>query len=457
MKRFVHEGHPDGQPWLLPPSIDEFVGQDAPVRLFSETMERLDVMAKLRNACKGGGRPAYDPGDLLKVYVFGMMLGIKSSRQLEEALRHDLRFMFLAGLARPDYRTLARFRHDREAEIIDAFSSTVKVGRQVGAIVGERICVDGTKLIANARKRACRSKPELQVEIDRADRRAKELLTEMDINDAEESENDPDGRGGRLPIELRDAKRRKEKLDEAMKMLEKRDRIVITDPDSRMIKTNQGIRPAYNAQAVVDAEQQMIVAACVCQDEADNSQLAPMLDKATETLGGQATEVLADGGYWSKESLDYVREHKVNAYIAASGVSAQQAEERSELVHDENSDTFTSPSGVVYRFEKERNQGKRRYRVYRSQETGKAVWMRTDVAQYHEMRAKVCTEEGKRIYARRKAIIEPVFGHLKGRFRLERLLTRGLSGARTEFLLGCIAHNVGKLMMHARAANLAVS
>ncbi|MBV8093331.1 MAG: IS1182 family transposase [Acetobacteraceae bacterium] len=446
MKRFVTAGHPENQGWLLPPSVDEFVAQDAPVRLFAHVIDQLDL-GYLRDAHKGGGRPAYDPVVMLKVLIFGMTLGIRSSRRLEDALLYDLRFKFLAHMATPDYRTIARFRAASESVLADVFVKTVRLARKQGLVSLEHVSVDGTKIAANAGKRQCRSAEELDAGIAKVDKIAAELLKEWKQNDERDAtDNNDQSSEGDPPKRIRTFMHRKKRVEEAKSKLEESGdkTIIVTDDESRMIKTSGIIRPAYNAQAVVDADNQIIIAAQVCQDQADNAQLPPMMDLAKENTGVHPDRVSADGGYWSHATLDYVEREKLDAYIAPSGGVQEDLE---SWTYDATKNEFIGPDGLIYKYVRTESRTKTHgYHIFGNEETGKLRRFRQDHQKVTPMALKIRTPAGKAVYSKRKTIIEPVFGHLKGSYGMSRLLLRGLTGASVEFRMACIAHNIAKLV-----------
>jgi transposase len=434
---------PEDQLLLLPPNVADFVGEDALVRIFSELVDKLDCSA-LRKAYKGGGAPAFDPVMLLKVLVYGCSEGIRSSRRLARALTYDMRFMYLARMSRPDFRTIARFRRSHEAAIAKLFTATVLLANKMGMVLLEHGAADGTKLHARASKRWYKKADKLEENIAETDQRIAEVMREMEETDAAEDRQHGDGPGDGVPDELRKLVERKKRLEQAKADMQSQgtNAIVMTDPDSRLMMTTEGLQPSYNAQAVVDAEAQIIVAADVTQDVCDIRQLRPMLEQVRSATGGLPDQVTADGGYWSKDNLDYVQEKDLDAYIAPPG--AKEAD-MVGWVYDKERDVLLSPTGEEYPYSTMRENHGRTYRGYRCRKTQHIKWINGDADQILRMRAKVATVEGKAIYQRRKTIVEPVFGHIKGPYGLRKLLLRGLSGAKIEYLLACITHNLGKM------------
>ena len=444
--QFIQTEYLENQLLLLPPTIEQFVTHDAPARILRSMLDKLNVDA-FREDCKGGGRPSYDPVVLIRIIIFGLLKGLRSSRVLEDLTAKHMDYMFLANMAKPDYRTIARFRARHEERINALYLETVKLGSVSGMIDLKHVSIDGTKIEANAAKHRYRSEQELDELIQKADEVGRALLEEWKRND----QNDDSDEAKKLKQKVMSAQQIEQQLQDAKKALASRENakgIVVTDLDSRMMKHRSGLRPGYNAQAVVDSNSQMIIAAVVVQDEGDNLQFKPMVEEAFLNMAAYPEKISADGGYWSDEALQYSDEKKLDAYIAPSGVDPAALE---GWIHDKINDTLTGPNGDIYVFEKIRNQKdkhdkKRKYRVYFCKETDSRKWMRVDIPNYTEKQKKTSTPEGAAVYMWRKAIVEPVFGHIKVSYGFRRLHLRGLTGAKIEYKLACIAHNISKLM-----------
>lgn len=443
MKMFKEPAVPVDQLFLLPPSVADFVAEDAPVRVLSELIDQLDLEPLLK-AYRGGGAPAYEPVMLFKVLVFGLSEGIRSSRRLAGALTYDVRYMYLARMSRPDFRTICRFRRSQAEAIVKLFAETVLLAKRMGLVLLEHTAVDGTKLRAQGSMRRYRKTQELDEVLAKTQERIVQLLKEMEQADAAEDDEHGDGPGDGIPDELRSLRNRKKRYEQAKAETEGAGTraVVTTEPESRMMKTADGVLPCYNAQAVVDAAAQIVVAAEVTQDAVDFHQLGPMLERIKKTVDALPEKVSADGGYWSKDSLDYVDQQKLDAYIAPAGAKEDKL---AGWEYDAQRDVLVSPEGEEYVYCTKRTSRKRRYRGYRLPGTRKMKWLNEDAQQIAGMRRKVASPEGRAIYQRRKTIVEPVFGHIKGAYHMRRLLLRGKSGARIEFLLACITHNLSKM------------
>jgi transposase len=444
MKVFREPVVPQDQLMLLPPSIDDLMAEDEPVRAISEIIDVLDCSC-LRQPYGGGGAPAYDPVMLFKAMVFGLSQGLRSSRELADSFRHDTRFIYLARLSHPSYRTICRFRRQNEGAIGTLLVETVLLAQEMGLVLLEHVSVDGTKIEAAGSKREYYTEDSLNEQMSRIAQKIADILAQMEQNDARDESRYGDDLDVGLPEALRKLQDRRAHLERVKAEMEARGlrALIRTDPESRMMKTKGGTRPCVNGQAAVDARSQIILAAEVVQTASDAHQLRPMLDRVEQTLGELPQTVTADGGYWSKDSLDYADERQLDAYIAPGGHKEDALE---GWTYEPSTDTYRSAQGDVYRFLCIRRSHGRAYRVYQSRKPRRQKWVALDTDQMARMREKVRSAAGRAIYKLRQVIVEPVFGHLKGAFRLRRLLLRGLSGARFEFFLACITHNLGKII-----------
>jgi transposase len=444
LKRFREPVSSSDQLFLLPPSVSDFVSLDSPVRVLSEIIDALDCSA-LYGRSGGAGAPSYDPRLLLKVLVFGYWQGLRSSRKLEAALCYDVRYMFLSQMIRPDYRTIARFRVSNEKAITALFGETVRLCRSVGLALLEHVSVDGTKLEANVSGRHTYTKQRLDATLESTQAAIAQILAEAKACDDREDAELGDDWGNDPPEHLRGLERRRELLRKAKEEMQEHNvsTVAATDLDSRVMRTDGRNRPAYNAQAVVDSANQVIIAAVVSQDQGDHALLEPMLKEAEAVTKSAPKKVTADSGYWSPEAAEYIEKSGIDAYVAVAGNKHNRKE---GYEYNEEQDQFIGPNGEILPFYSEREKRRKLYKVYRYGRTRKELWVAQDGGMTDKMRAKLTSPEGKAVYRLRQQIVEPVFGHIKGAMNLRRLLLRGLAGATSEYMLACCAHNIQKIM-----------
>lgn len=444
MKKFRDPVSSADQLFLLPPSVSEFVPPDSPARLLSEIIDSLDC-SPLVNRPFGAGAPSYDPRLLFKVLVFGYWQGLRSSRKLEAALTYDMRYMFLAQMIKPDYRTISRFRVENEKAIAALFVETVILCQKLGLVLLEHVAVDGTKIEANVSGQQTLSTKRLEEAIVTTEAAIAQVLAEAKECDVREDAEHKDDHKNDPPTGLQNLEHRKEMLKKAKAELESEKNISVvaaTDLESRVMRIDGRNRPCYNAQAVVDSKRQVIVAAVVTNHCTDEKLLEPMMAMLIQNTARKPAIVTADGGYWSPDTGEYAKESGIDAYV-----SVQPLKQRHEITYDQANDQFLDNDNDIFEYQRSRMQRNVTYKIYRSKLTKREHWVRQDNGRIEEMRAKISSPEGKATYHKRKQIVEPVFAHIKGPMNLRRLLLRGMKGASSEYLLACCAHNIQKIML----------
>ena len=456
MKIFIGGEESRNQVALLPPCVEDYVPEGSPARIIEEIIDKIDTGYLVRQY-SGGGAPAYHPVAMLKVLIFAYSQGIRSSRKVAALLRHDLRFMFLAEGETPDFRTLCRFRRKHLEDFERLFLATVHMARKMGLVLLRHAALDGTKLEADVSGGATYSRERLSKALEATQQEIAKILEEAELTDQAEDRLYGKADGNEVPKKLRKKQARLRQLECAQRELDKIERqsIAATDLESRVMKTTAGNRPAYNAQAVVDGAHQVIVAAAVTQEENDSAQFEPMMAEVQANLEALPEKVTADAGYYNQESLQCAESLKLDAYIAVS------SKRKVEREYDAERDEYRCPAGKALIFCRLRRREERTYRIYRCYHCSgcasakechglssryKELWALGREDLRGAMIAKLKSDAGKQVYRQRSGTVEPVFGNIKGNHGLRRLLLRGLAGAQIEYLLGCIVHNIGKLM-----------
>ncbi len=449
-----------GQDLLLPPSLDEWLPADHLARFIADLVdEHLDLSRIHASYTRAKGGPPYDPRLMVRILLYGYTIGVRSSRALEAACVDVVAFRWLAAGAGPDYRSIARFRKRHLAALGHLFVQALALCQAAGMVKLGRVALDGTKLRANASRRKAMSYARMSEKEKILAQEVSDLLAQAEaIDAAEDAKFGKDARGDELPQELRRRESRLAKIREAKQALEDeareraraeaerraRDKDAgedtvaecvaaavekavptpkaqrnFTDPESRIMKTSDGsFHQCFNAQAVVDDAHQVIVATEVSNCAADVANLIPMTEQAAANTGAAAGEVLADAGYCSADNLT-----RAAAVSAECGTEFYVATGRSK--HD-----TPLPDRPVGRIPKAATPRER-------------------------MARKLTTKKGRAAYARRKVIVEPVFGQMATLQNGKHLLLRGLDGARGEWLLLATCHNLRKLHGHVGTAGLA--
>jgi transposase len=341
------------------------------------------------------------------------------------------------------------------------------------------ISLDSTVIKANANRKKFRDKKELLEEEQLIRKKMQELLnTAQAIDDEEDKIFGPDRRGDELPEELRDPKIRLEKIKEAKKKLEEESlkEINLTDPDATFQKHNSRlIRPGYRAEIAVDEKEQIIVA-CDCINEAnDTRQLVPLLEEVTSNLPEASTQesivVTADSNYSSIDGLTKLeaKEH-IDAYIPDAKYQAQKngnlTDEDSpfhkkHFVYNPKKDVYICPNGKELTFKRRKHdkggaspasiygcndcRSCKYFGICTKSRTGREIRAYDNIELLYQMRKKLDTADGKTIYKRRQAIVEPVFANIKHNLRFREFLLRGLKKVKAEFTLMAIVHNIQKI------------
>jgi transposase len=310
---------------LFPAHLAEALDPGDPVFFISDLVEGLDLEAFERRYATMGEH-AYPPRLLLKLWLFGAIVGVYSGREIAQRVRWDLRFRYLAGGLSPDFRTINRFRVRHREDFAEVFRQTVRTARASGLGKLGLVAIDGTKLRANtSRHKAMSHKRMKQAEAQLEDEIA-QILTQMDeCNEAEDEEHgDDDGSGG-LPAELQDREKRVAKLRAVREQLEvergkelrENSQKSFADPDANMMMTGEGsLQYCYNAQAAT-SEDGVIVAADITTSPRDVNQLVPMVEAVRANTGRRAEIYVADNGYLSESNLKELRRQRQRCLVAA--------------------------------------------------------------------------------------------------------------------------------------------
>lgn len=471
------------QQQLLPPALQDWLPEDHPVYVLLEVVDELDlsdIEEKYQSKDPRGTRP-YPPEMMTALLLYGYSIGIYSSRKLEKATYEDIPFRLLTDDLHPDHSRIAEFRRVHLDELSDIFVQVLQICNRMGLVELGDIALDGTKVQASASKHKAMSYERMLQEEERLEEEIEQLFEEAEQTDREEDERfGRDSRGDELPEELQRRRDRLDKIQEAKEQLEeearqarakdleeqadghdetaeshddetvrkrsktladkKRDEAEemrdgddsesfetpegmpehrpnretdgspkpeaqrnFTDPDSRIMAKNGTYLQGYNGQAAVDANGQIIVAHGLTNQASDAGNLMPMLEEVVAAVGQYPTGLLADSGYWNSDVVEEVDETGVDALIATGREETGPSSEPEEDEPPESADDRA------------------------------------------KMAHKMKTEEGRERYARRKVIVEPVFGQIKEARDFRRFHLRGIDKARAEWSLVCTGHNLQKL------------
>ncbi len=307
---------------LLPETVDDYVGPDNPVRFIEAFVDQLDLQGAgfARVQAKATGRPGYDPADLLKLYIYGYLNRVRSSRRLEAETHRNIEVIWLLRHLKPDFKTIADFRRDNRTAFKAVFREFVLLCRQLDLFGRELLAVDGTRIKAVNNKDRNFTRGSLTEFIRRADERLADYLKRLDDGDDQE-ESVSGSTGSRSDDKLKEkiaALQGKRDRHRAMLAdLERtgEDQISLTDPDSRAMARMTKVGVGYNVQIAVDVKHKLIVEQEVCNQVLDMGLLAPTVEAAMATLGVNRIEVVADKGYFKIEDVEACEKAGVTAYL----------------------------------------------------------------------------------------------------------------------------------------------
>lgn len=460
------------QAYLLPPSLDDWLPSDHPVRYVAEFVDALEPdewrQMGIDLAGAATGAPGYHRKLLISVWLAGFMTGIRSSRGLERACRDQVSFRWLTGNQVPDHNTLWRFYYASRQGMRLLLKTTVRTARQAGLIELVLLAIDGTKVAGNAARDRTHDLPTLQ----EMEQRLTAAITELEaINDGDDDDEPP-----RLPKELQRAQALREQVRQALTVVQAENgprQANLTDPDTRFHKARQGYVTGYNAQAAVMAVSLgpevpaglLVTAADVTTARDDHQQLVPMLAASTAALGQAPAVVAADGGYHSGATLAACAARDQVVVMPETQSAAQTANpyHKQHFTYDSSRDTYTCPQGQTLTFRGEQAKGSRpRVRIYRASATacrvcpafgqcttnqrqGRSLAVTPDNAAMDRHRAWMQTEQAQALADQRKLLVEPAFGIVKEQQGLRRFLVRGLENVTAEWSLLAVAFNLRTL------------
>src|SRR6266566_4556139 len=390
------------EPLFLPPTVQDFVGPDHLAR-FVLSVVREDVDLAKINGTYGSerGQPPFDPTMMTALLLYAYCCGIYSSRRIAKACRERVDFMSIVGLDAPDFRTISDFRKRHLKALGELFKQVLHLCEKAGLVKLGHVALDGTKIKANASKHKAMSYARMEDRATELEAEVAKWLSTAEAAEAEaEAKREAEGRrkGGRQaapPSSVPDAKAQKN----------------FTDPQSRIMKSKDGFVQAYNAQAAVDAEAQIIVAQDVTQSAVDCGQLMPMTDAIETNLGRQPAQLSADAGYCSEANLAGLEARDIDGYVATGRA-------RDAVAGTAKDKTPVAPPSTQ---------------------------LAATPTRVEAMREKIKAGGHASPYRLRKQLPEPVFGQIKQARGFRQFLLRGIEKVRAEWAIVCTAHNLLKL------------
>ena len=459
------------QQWMFPPTLEDLLPADHTARMIREFVDAQDLEKlgfKIRS--KEEGRPNYSANLLLKVWLYGYVTRIRSCRGLEQACMDQVGMLWLTGMQRPDHTTLWRFWRDNRKPLRQVFKQLLKIASELNFIGMVLQAIDGTKIASMASEQGGWHRVGLEKTLKRLDEAIAQIMEQT-------QQAEKQGPDCRLPEELQQKEQLRERIQSRLKQLDEKqlDHLQPQDPEAPVMKCRGGKRFGYNAQAVVDRENQLIVAAEVVTDQSDNHQMNPMLDQVKENLGQVAEQNVADGGYLVISELAKAEERQYSVLVNLSEPASDNngaGYHASRFDYDPERDQCICPRGQILGFDsnKIRKDKVQPYtvRVYRctSYETCPVRWQCSDskkgrTVQIHPQHASLVRQREKQrdpamraLLRRRSVTVEPVFGWIKQAMGFRRWTVRGLEKVQAQWLMLCTAVNLVRLKKHWAAGKL---
>ncbi len=381
------------QAYLLPPSVRDELGEKHLCFFVREVIGHLDMSVFEQSYSPEGGE-LYAPELMLGVWLYAYALGVTSARQVERRLVEDLAFRYLAAGERVDNWALSAFRRRHGRALNDAFTQVLEWARSQGMVKLGRVAIDSTRIAANASRDRIDTEQALRDTRAHLRRKVRSWQQAADKDDAE-----PGGLEvaiGELTKALEELPRRLERLKKSgLKKLSR------TDEDARFLRQRGGFALGYTGEIAV-SDDHLIVAQRVTQNAADNASLTPMVDQVEQRCGAPPGAALADSGFFSIDNLNRMEQRNIDAYVPDSNLAC-------------------------------------------ALNLGTRCRVKARAAAHRRMRAKLRSPAGEATYARRKAVVEPVFGVLKQQRGMRQFRTRGLENVNQEFTLATLAFNITRL------------
>jgi transposase len=464
MARFV-EGEDRSQVALLPECLDDFVAEDNPVRVIDAFIGELDLEALGFEGLEPAstGRPSYHPAVLLKIYIYGYLNRIQSSRRLERECQRNLELMWLTGRLAPDFKTIADFRRASGAGIRNVCRRFVVLCRELNLFSQAIVAIDSSKFKAvNNRDRnfTAMKIDRFQQQISQSIQRYLDTLETADRT----QQVGLQAKTERLQDKINRLRQRMRQLDDLKKRLkdDPDGQLSLTDPDARSMATSRlgsGI-VGYNVQVAVDAKHHLIVAHEVTNDSSDRSQLSAMALAARAAMAKVRLQAHADRGYYNSRELKACEDVGIAAYVPKSMTSNAKAEgrfDKSDFIYIAREDEYKCPAGqrAIYRFTREEAglQIRRYWSSACPQCPIKAQCTPSDYRRISRWEHEAVLETVQRRLDRRpsamtvrKRTVEHVFGTLKHWMGSAHFLTRRLTNVATEMSLHALAYNLKRVM-----------
>src|ERR1700704_1491330 len=448
------------QSTLFPEVLDEVVSIDDPVRVIDAFVDTLDLAAlgSSKVAAEEMGRPPYAPGDLLKLYVYGYLNRVRSSRRLEAEAERNVQVMWCINRLRPSFKTIADFRKEHAAAIVEVCRCFIRFCREQSLFGAELLAIDGTKVAAVASRKQVITPKRIEKMNAVIDRKIADYLTSMDAADREEPRTA--GAPADVAAAIEVLKAQKLRLQGQAQELAAGGlkQLVVSEPEAKLMRTPHGHAVAYNAQIAVDAKHKLIVAFDLSNEGNDYRQLHPMAAQAKEVLGASEVTAVADTGYSNGEHGALCEQDGITAVVPRAETvnpNGPQYFSRDRFSYDTASDSWRCPAGDTLS-------------LYKTSHTKKKKEYTSGACGTCALKPQ-CTEAARRVIVRdfyedarqamhlratadpvwmkqRRETAEHPFGTMKWLMAHPRFLVRGLKKAKAELAIGVLCYNLKRVI-----------
>ena len=451
---------------MFPEALDDYINEDNPVRFVDAFVGSLDLssLGFQRVITADTGRPPYHPGDLLRIYIYGYLNRVRSSRRLEKETNRNVELMWLLRRLTPDFKTIADFRRDNLKAIQKVCRSFALFCRECDLFGGELIAIDGSKFKAVNSRRKNFTKRKLNSFIKNTDQQIEDYLNELDENDELEAQvHKPSAE--EIQDKIKSLKERKGKLGKLLDELEEsgETQVSFTDPDSRSMPLgqNHGTQVGYNVQVSVDDKHKLIIDHDVTNDVNDFNQLERMASRAKEILQVDELEVIADKGYYSGTQIKACLEQGMTPTIPKANTSANRKKglfTKQDFRYDRENDCYCCPAGEELNYRFQTTEKERQIKYYAtssckhckiknsctSSKGGRRITRWVDEDLLDEMQRRI--EDNPDLLTRRKAIVEHPFGTIKLSMDQGYFLMKGIPKTSAEMSLSFLAYNIKRVI-----------
>jgi len=451
------------QKMLFPPSLDEYVPPEAPVRAYDVFVDSLNFSELgIQLEHHKVGCPQYDPTAMLKLLLYGYSYGVRSSRKLEREAHYNLSFIWLTGGLKPDHKTIAEFRRKNKSALKKVLKQCARLCFKLGLIEGNTLFVDGSKIRANASIKNSWTKERCSRHLKKIDKRIKEIFSECEVADREEKDQTS---LVKMKEELKDQAALKCKVKAILGELETEDKksTNTTDSDCTKIHGRGGSHAGYNMQSVVDEKHGFIVSSDVVNENNDLHQFAEQIEQAHETLDKKCQVACADSGYAFVDELEKIDKQGIKVVVPSHKQAIREKKEgpfdKSHFKYDSVKDCYICPQGHVLKYSYTNTF--KRAKVYRGgsacrgcryfgectkQARGRGITRLLKAELKQKLEAQYEEPKSQKTYALRQQKVELPFGHIKRNLTADHFLMRGLEGVRAEASLLASCFNLARMI-----------